>query len=154
MAADAIKRKSEIVVQYSRRRRRRRALTIYYGHKSYFKLVTETNGEGWEFMSLFIARSTLDVYSSSPDRCRTERPEKLFWYIKLSDPHRDDCYNAILYTGLVRRFGDDISYTLVCFLVINIYICDVRRRNDILCYGEKRGCTFIHGPPGSCTAHI
>lgn len=60
LAADAIKRKSEIVVRYSRRRR---ALTIYiyYGHKSYFKLVTETNGEGREFMSLFIARSTLDV---------------------------------------------------------------------------------------------
>lgn len=42
------------------RRRRRRALTTrVYGHKSYFKLVTETNGEGREFMSLFIAKSTL-----------------------------------------------------------------------------------------------
>lgn len=50
-------------------------------------------------MSLFIARSTLDVSPHRPiapspwlymDPTVQERPEKLFCYIKLSDPHRDD----------------------------------------------------------------
>lgn len=57
-------------------------------------------------------------------------PDKLFWYIKLSDPHRDDDGDCtVTHTqqrrGLVRRFrGDYISsYTLrACFLVIKINI--------------------------------
>lgn len=47
-------------------------------------------------------------------------------------------------TGLVRRFGDDISYTLVCFAVINkytLYTCAV----ETTYYGEKgRGGTHIY----------
>jgi hypothetical protein len=91
-----------------------------------------------------------------------EQSEKLFWYIKLSDPHHDDddddynnyhrYYNYFCCTGLIRRFGDDISYTLVCFVVINkyalyiLYTYVVETTNYITTRKEEAVHTFIDRP--------